>query len=300
MTSKLKAGDYGSRQEFADDFNLMLSNAYLFNPTGTQPHNDALEVEKLFKKSTPCFITFRPFTYNLLVWKQTDDAVEKDKAKVRPSVPAPVAAQVAPQDMDVDDELLEAAEAPEDMSGEEDATFDEDVDDLLLGTSSAAPSIPAPKIKFKGIRRPAPDMDDDLDAELYDAADAIGSVDSPAPPKVKEEDIPIARPRLKVSLGAPKPAASVSLATPEVVVPRVVESTPPPPPRVDTPHSGITSSDKPSGSRKRASSPRDLEDAHSIPVDVAKCKALLQKLGEAQFGWIFAYPVDSTQPGLES
>jgi len=53
MTSKLKAGDYGSRQEFADDFNLMLSNAYLFNPVGTQPHNDALEVEKLFKKSTP-------------------------------------------------------------------------------------------------------------------------------------------------------------------------------------------------------------------------------------------------------
>jgi len=227
------------------------------------------------------------------VWKQTDDAVEKDKAKVRPPAPAPVPV-AAPQDMDVDDELLEAADAPEDISGEEDATFDEDVDELLLGTSSVA-SIPTPKIKLKGIRRPAPDMDDDLDAELYDAADAIGSVDSPAPSKVKEEDIPIARPRLKVSLGAPKPTASVALPTPEVVVPRVVESTPAPPPRVSTPHSGIAS-----GSRKRASSPRDLEDAHSIPADVAKCKALLQKLGEVQFGWIFAYPVDSTQPGLES
>lgn len=52
IAAKLKAGDYGSRQDFANDFNLMLSNAYLFNPAGTDPHKDALEIEKLFKKGT--------------------------------------------------------------------------------------------------------------------------------------------------------------------------------------------------------------------------------------------------------
>jgi hypothetical protein len=56
----------------------------------------------------------------------------------------------------------------------------------------------------------------------------------------------------------------------------------------------------PSASRKRAASIEGSELASQIPVDTAKCKALIQKLSEVQYGWIFALPVDSTQPGLES
>jgi transcription initiation factor TFIID subunit 2 len=59
IASKLKSGQYGSRQEFADDFMLMLSNAYLFNPVGTQPHSDALKIEDFFKKRTlSSFLTY--------------------------------------------------------------------------------------------------------------------------------------------------------------------------------------------------------------------------------------------------
>lgn len=201
--------------------------------------------------------------------------------------------------MDLDDELLEAANVPGDLSGEEDAPFDEDVDDLLLGSSSATPSAPPPKIKLKPIRRPAPDMDDDIDADLYDAADAIGGIEPPAPVKPKVEEIPPVIPRLKVTTGTSKPPTA--RVTPEVAPARSVEPAPvpppaPAPPRPSTPHTGAGT---PSSSRKRAPS-QGLDDARFIPVDVAKCKALLQKLTEVQFGWIFAYPVDSTQPGLES
>ncbi|CAG8708280.1 10711_t:CDS:2, partial [Acaulospora colombiana] len=158
ISSKLKSGQYASRNDFADDFKLMLSNAYLFNPVGTDPHNDALKLDDAFQK----------------LWKQTDDVVEKDKAKVKPPPPPPVVMPTAPTpDVDVDDELMEAANVPpEQEGGDEDAPFDDDVDELLLGsTSQSAP--PPQKIKIKPVRRPAPDLDD-LDAELYDAADASG------------------------------------------------------------------------------------------------------------------------------
>lgn len=60
IASKLKSGQYGNRQEFADDFLLMLSNAYLFNPVGTRPHSDALKIEDFFKKRT--LYSFLPCT----------------------------------------------------------------------------------------------------------------------------------------------------------------------------------------------------------------------------------------------
>jgi hypothetical protein len=50
ISSKLKSGQYASRKDFADDFKLMLSNAYLFNPVGTDPHNDALKLDEAFQK----------------------------------------------------------------------------------------------------------------------------------------------------------------------------------------------------------------------------------------------------------
>lgn len=279
IAANLKSGLYGSIQDFANDFNLMLSNAYLFNPPGTQPHQDAQKVEELFKK----------------LWKTTDDAVQKDKAKVKPPAP-PI---VVPTEDNIDDELLEAADGTGDAEGEEDAPFDEDMDELLLGSAPVASS-PAPaKIKIKSIRRPVPDMDD-LDAVLYDAADASSTNERTGSSKpTGDSGVSLPRPKLKVSFGGPSRA---SAPTVESVPERTPEVRPTPPIKRETSVSTVIAPppEPPSGSRKRAINHGDMEDGSEYPVDAAKCKALIQKLTEQQYGWIFALPVDSTQPGLES
>ncbi|KAG8853464.1 hypothetical protein FRB91_004856 [Serendipita sp. 411] len=323
MTSKLKTGQYSNRQDFADDFKLMLSNAFLFNPAGTPPHDDALKVEGLFNK----------------LWKTTDDAVEKDnKAKVKLSlkprepgnfvpirpVPVPQKAKPPPpqqlplppppppppvRERDLDEELLEAVDAPEDLGGDEDAPFDEDVDDLLLGSTSIAPMTP-PKLKLKASRRPAPDMDDDetsnavddLESALWDAAEASSIT---KPERFKSVDnggraSPV--PKIKVSLGKQnRPTATPPLpAVGEPSSSRQYEAPQAPPRREDSVSSTQMALNDHPGSRKRASGGPEIEDASNIPVDPVKCKALIQKLSEVPYGWIFVAPVDSTQPGLES
>jgi len=294
IASNLKSGKYGNRQEFADDFMLILSNAYLFNPPGTQPHSDALKIEDLFKKCVLPSYCLLHFTYSCIVWKTTDDAVEKDKAKAKPVV-APPAIQAA--EVSVDEELMEAANVPPDLDGEEDASFDEDMDELLLGSVAPVTQPSAPKIKVKGLRRPAPDMDD-LEAVLYDAADA-SSVNEPVKPVKTTEEPPISRPKLTVSFGGSSRGAAPSIST---SVEPVLEKTPEPKPTTLSKREASSSGTAPteaSGSRKRAATHGDLEDGSEYPVDAAKCKALIQKLTEQQYGWIFSYPVDSTQPGLE-
>ncbi|KAG9053325.1 hypothetical protein FS842_008339 [Serendipita sp. 407] len=323
MTSKLKTGQYSNRQDFADDFKLMLSNAFLFNPAGTPPHDDALKVEGLFNK----------------LWKTTDDAVEKDnKAKVKLSlkprepgnfvpirpVPVPQKAKPPPpqqlplppppppppvRERDLDEELLEAVDAPEDLGGDEDAPFDEDVDDLLLGSTSIAPMTP-PKLKLKASRRPAPDMDDDetsnavddLESALWDAAEASSIT---KPERFKSVDTggrasPV--PKIKVSLGKQnRPTATPPLpAVSEPSSSRQYETPHAAPRREDSVSSTQMAPNDHPGSRKRASGGPEIEDASNIPVDPVKCKALIQKLSEVPYGWIFVAPVDSTQPGLES
>lgn len=50
ISTKLKGGEYSNRQDFAKDFRLVISNAKLYNPAGSQPHSDALKVEDFFNK----------------------------------------------------------------------------------------------------------------------------------------------------------------------------------------------------------------------------------------------------------
>lgn len=305
VASKLKSGQYGNRQQFADDFKLILSNAYLFNPPGTDPHNDALKIEEFFDK----------------MWKTTDDAVEKDKARVKlpPRIVAPPSATPAPvpvptvqplppppasgKEPDLEQELLAAADIPGD---DEDAPFDEDVDALLLGSTST--SIPeAPKIKVKA-RRPAPDLDfdeaDDLEAALLDAADASSSRKVSEPPRKatpQSDTHVVPHPKFKVSLGS----SHVRSTTPSTTPPQPYVSTTPateytrPAPRPETSYAtaGGSTPDHSSSSRKRAV---DVDDASQVPIDPAKCKALLQKLADVPHGWIFLNPVNSTLPGLET
>jgi transcription initiation factor TFIID subunit 2 len=48
--SKLKGGEYRNRQDFAKDFKLIIFNAKLYNPAGSQPHEDATKIEDFFNK----------------------------------------------------------------------------------------------------------------------------------------------------------------------------------------------------------------------------------------------------------
>lgn len=50
IATNLKTGKYANRQAFANDFNQIVKNAYLYNPEGTPPHQAARDLEELFKK----------------------------------------------------------------------------------------------------------------------------------------------------------------------------------------------------------------------------------------------------------
>jgi hypothetical protein len=240
------------------------------------------------------FNLYALLTFNI-VWKTTDDAVEKDKAKAKPITTS----AIQPVEVSIDDELMEAANVP-DLDGEEDASFDEDMDELLLGSTATVAQESTTKIKIKGIRRPAPDMDD-LDAVLYDAADASSANEPVGSLKTDEEPVSsLPRPRFKVSFGGPSRTSAPLVSTnSELPLEQTPEPRPTPPIKREASFAGIVSADTASSSRKRAASQGDLEDGSEYPVDPAKCKALIQKLTEQQYGWIFSFPVDSTQPGLE-
>lgn len=49
MGGKLHAGSYGTAEEFRQDFELMLSNCFLFNPPGTEVSNVGKDLESWFK-----------------------------------------------------------------------------------------------------------------------------------------------------------------------------------------------------------------------------------------------------------
>ena len=162
----------------------------------------------------------------------------------------------------------------------------DDVDEMLL--SATAP------VQFKREDEDADgDIDDDLDTVLYDAADTSKAPPRRAPSVASSIELP--KSKLKVSLGSfdqPKaetpPAPSPPPAAPPVAGPshpvsakrRRESDSPPPQFRASVEHAAI-----------------------HIPMDQnagSKCKALLEHLvTRIDYGWIFAKPVDSSQPGLE-
>jgi hypothetical protein len=50
MTAKLEGGMYPDRDAFKRDFDLMISNAKLYNATGSFPHNEACTLQTAFEK----------------------------------------------------------------------------------------------------------------------------------------------------------------------------------------------------------------------------------------------------------
>lgn len=52
MNAKLESGQYKDRFAFEADFRLMTNNAKTYNMPGSFAHNETLELESFFDKST--------------------------------------------------------------------------------------------------------------------------------------------------------------------------------------------------------------------------------------------------------
>jgi len=50
MRSKIDGGAYATADKFRDDFKLIISNCFLYNPPGTPVHQAGLELKKLFEE----------------------------------------------------------------------------------------------------------------------------------------------------------------------------------------------------------------------------------------------------------
>jgi len=60
MRSKLDSGAYSTAEKFRDDFKLIISNCFLYNPPGTPVHQAGLEIKKLFEEKWKGLPPLRP------------------------------------------------------------------------------------------------------------------------------------------------------------------------------------------------------------------------------------------------
>ena len=228
--------------------------------------------------------------------RKTNSASEKSKKPLKVKPPPPPPPPVAPSpspvpapatpavdlSVDVDDEILQAAEVPQPEPTPMEDDID-DVDEMLLSAT-------APAQTKREDEDADGDIDDDLDAVLYEAADT-----SRAPPR--------RAPSVASSVEPPKAKLRVSFDELKLKTPPA-----PTPPRAP-PVAGPSHSAGPVKRRRESDTPppqlkASVEHAAiHIPMDNtagSKCKALLEHLAtRIDFGWIFAKPVDSSQPGLE-
>ena len=226
--------------------------------------------------------------------RKTNSASEKSKKplKVKPPPPPPPAlpspspapAPATPAvdlSVDLDDEILQAAEVPQPGPAPMEDDM-EDVDEMLLSAT-------APAQTKREDEDADGDIDDDLDAVLYDAADTSKAPPRRAPSVASSIELPKAK--LKVSFEQPKAETPPALSPPHT--PPVAG------PSHTVPAKRRRESDTPPLQTKAATE----HAAIHILMDNAvgnKCKALLEHLAlRIDFGWIFAKPVDSSQPGLE-
>ena len=60
MRSKLDSGAYSTAEKFRDDFKLLVSNCFLYNPPGTPVHQAGAEIKKLFEEKWKGLPPLRP------------------------------------------------------------------------------------------------------------------------------------------------------------------------------------------------------------------------------------------------
>lgn len=161
----------------------------------------------------------------------------------------------------------------------------DDVDEMLLSATAPAQS-------KRDDEDADGDIDDDLDTVLYDAADTSKAPPRRAPSVASSIEPPKAK--LKVSFNQrTKPKAQ----TPPALSPPFV------PPVAGPSHTVPTKRRRESDSPPPQFKASVEHAAIHIPMDSnagSRCKALLEYLiTRIDYGWIFAKPVDSSQPGLE-
>jgi len=79
MRSKLDSGAYPTAEKFRDDFKLIISNCFLYNPPGTPVHQAGVELKKLFEEKWKGLPPLRPESED----EEDDDDSETDEERTR-------------------------------------------------------------------------------------------------------------------------------------------------------------------------------------------------------------------------
>lgn len=78
MRSKLDSGAYSTAEKFRDDFKLIISNCFLYNPPGTPVHQAGAEIKKLFEEKWKGLPPLRPESED-----EDEDDSETDEERTR-------------------------------------------------------------------------------------------------------------------------------------------------------------------------------------------------------------------------
>lgn len=82
MRGKLDSGAYSTAEKFRDDFKLIISNCYLYNPPGTPVHQAGLELKKLFEEKWKGLPPLRPESEDEEEEDDTDTEEERARARM--------------------------------------------------------------------------------------------------------------------------------------------------------------------------------------------------------------------------
>ena len=82
MRGKLDNGAYSTAEKFRDDFKLIISNCYLYNPPGTPVHQAGLELKKLFEEKWKGLPPLRPESEDEEEEDDTDTEEERARARM--------------------------------------------------------------------------------------------------------------------------------------------------------------------------------------------------------------------------
>ena len=82
MRGKLDSGAYSTADKFRDDFKLIVSNCFLYNPPGTPVHQAGLELRKLFEEKWKGLPPLRPESEDEEEEDDTDTEEERARARM--------------------------------------------------------------------------------------------------------------------------------------------------------------------------------------------------------------------------
>jgi hypothetical protein len=82
MRSKLDSGAYSTAEKFRDDFKLIISNCFLYNPPSTPVHQAGVELKKLFEEKWKGLPPLRPESEDEEEEDDSDTEEERTRARM--------------------------------------------------------------------------------------------------------------------------------------------------------------------------------------------------------------------------